>query len=143
MERLLRTCRPRVLRTLSQGSQNFGCFPKPLCFIDVTRVLRTLSKGSENFGSLRSQNPVPGFSEGCPRVLRSRSQKLVGASEVFGPGCKINAFVKKRCLVQDVNRSFRTTLQKVDANSEAAWYENDLRFVPTGVRFEKNHQVTM
>ena len=54
------------------------CFLKTLCFIDVTRVLRTLSQGSENFGPQGSQNPVAGFSEVGPGVLRSRCQNLGG-----------------------------------------------------------------
>ena len=136
MDRLLRTCCPRVLRTLPQGSQNFGCFTKPLCFIDVTRVLRTLPEGSENFGPLGSQNPVPGFSEVCPGVLRSRSQNLVGASEVVGLGCRINAFVIYRFSAKLVKRISRTTARTFAANSDAMWCEYDLSFVPACVAFE-------
>ena len=54
------------------------CFSKTLGFIDVTRVLRTLSQGSENFAPKGSQNPGAGFSEVGPGVLRSRCQNLGG-----------------------------------------------------------------
>ena len=54
------------------------CFSKTLGFIDVTRVLRTLSQGSENFAAQGSQNPGAGFSEVGPGVLRSRCQNLGG-----------------------------------------------------------------
>ena len=78
MAGLLRSLGPRVLRTLCQCSQKFGVFSKTLGFIDVTRVLRTLSQGSENFAPQGSQNPGAGFSEVWPGVLRSRCQNLGG-----------------------------------------------------------------
>ena len=60
------------------------CFSKTLGFIDVTRVLRTLSQGSENFALQGSQNPGAGFSEVGPGVLRSRCQNLGGGPGGLG-----------------------------------------------------------
>ena len=54
------------------------CFSKTLGFIDVIRVLRTLSQGSENFAPQGSQNPGAVFSEVGPGVLRRRCQNSGG-----------------------------------------------------------------
>ena len=67
---------------MAKFSEVWG-FSKTLGFIDVTRVLRTLSQGSDNLAARGSQNPGAGFSEVGPGVLRSRCQNLGGGRGVW------------------------------------------------------------